>query len=143
MCQYLHMPYNSFLFLNSTQLIGESYDYYRKPRPGCWQFLVDQVCPEVDLSESIFVGDAAGRPATSSRKQDFADSDYKLALNVGVAFKTPEHFFEGSRDPLHCQLPKPRFHISLYDNNPEPDPDLFGEKCGSPEIVLLIAPAAR
>ena len=91
----------------------------------------------------MYVGDAAGRPAVLGRKQDFADSDYKLALNIGIAFKTPEVFFEGSRDPLHCQLPEPSFCISHYDKNPEPDPELFTEKCGTPEIVLLIAPAAR
>jgi hypothetical protein len=37
-----------------------------------------------DLELSLFVGDAAGRV------KDFADSDRKWALNVGIPFHTPE-----------------------------------------------------
>lgn len=44
--------------------------------------------------------------------------------------------------PIHCDLPTPPFSIASYDNNPELDPALFTELSGSPEIVLLVAPAA-
>ena len=43
--------------------IGEKYDMYRKPRPGCWNFLISQITTcahEVDLTQCKFVGDAAG-----------------------------------------------------------------------------------
>jgi hypothetical protein len=32
------------------------------------------------------VGDAAGRPATTSSPKDWNDTDRKLALNIGVSF---------------------------------------------------------
>ena len=78
----------------------------------------------------------------NKKKKDFADTDYKLALNVGIAFATPEQIFLDSTLPLHCNLPTPSFDIKSYQNNQQPDPELFTELCGSPEIVLLVAPAA-
>jgi hypothetical protein len=36
------------------------------------------------LALSTYVGDAAGRPKEGTRGKDFADSDYKLALNLGI-----------------------------------------------------------
>ena len=41
----------------------------------------------------MYIGDAAGRKGIGSRSSDFADTDYKLALNLGVNFQTPESFF--------------------------------------------------
>ena len=77
-------------------------DRFRKPRPGMWQEMVRDLGlaeGEVDLSESFFVGDAAGRlPYTRDRKmvpKDFSCSDRNLAANVGVRFETPEEYFLG------------------------------------------------
>ncbi len=52
---------------------------------------------EIDLDRSVFVGDAAGRLGNQGRKKDHGDTDYKLALNVGLKFLTPE-----VSDPLIC-----------------------------------------
>lgn len=41
----------------------------------------------LDMAESYFVGDAAGR------KRDFACSDRQCAANIGIAFYTPEEYF--------------------------------------------------
>ena len=48
---------------------------------------------EVDLKESFYCGDAAGRPATKNKEKDFSDSDLKFAKNTGLKFYTPESLF--------------------------------------------------
>ncbi len=74
-------------------ILGSSQDdFYRKPCVELWNYMKDNLNNGVKInkSESLFVGDAAGR------KGDFSDSDIKFAINVGVKFMTPEDFFEGS-----------------------------------------------
>ena len=72
-------------------------DKYRKPRMGMWNELLEDVDLDIDdgpdLEASFFVGDAGGRPATSTVKADHSCSDRDLATNVGIEFKTPEEFF--------------------------------------------------
>ncbi|KAK9816622.1 hypothetical protein WJX72_002886 [[Myrmecia] bisecta] len=64
-------------------------DELRKPEPGMWHFFVKNcnggIAP--DVSQSFFVGDAAGRAG------DFADTDKAFAQAIGLAFKTPEEAF--------------------------------------------------
>jgi bifunctional polynucleotide phosphatase/kinase len=50
----------------------------------------------IDRAASLYCGDLAGR--TGARK-DGGDTDRKLALNVGVAFHTPEELFLGGPRP--------------------------------------------
>lgn len=73
-------------------------DRFRKPRPGMYEFLcaarhgrstadtvaADGICSSERFAQSTYVGDAAGRPKEGTRNKDFADSDYKLALNIGA-----------------------------------------------------------
>lgn len=70
-------------------------DKYRKPSKGMWEYFTSNFSKgtDVKLKESFYVGDAAGRAATKSRKKDFSDTDYKFAMNVGLTFNTPEQFF--------------------------------------------------
>ena len=44
----------------------------------------------IDLANSLFVGDAAGRVGGKGSVKDHDNTDLKFALNVGVRFKTPE-----------------------------------------------------
>lgn len=48
-----------------------------------------------DQTRSFFVGDAAGRTAVGKKAKDFADTDRKLAHNLGWRFLTPEEYFAG------------------------------------------------
>ena len=74
------------------------FDVYRKPNSGMFDTVVDLYRSkgfEVDVEQSIYVGDAAGRLSSASRKKDHGDTDFKLALNVGLKFVTPEEHFLG------------------------------------------------
>ncbi|KAJ5672342.1 hypothetical protein N7507_001469 [Penicillium longicatenatum] len=65
-------------------------DNYRKPRTDMWKEFVDDYDLDVvgiDKTNSIFVGDAAGRP------KDHSSSDLGFAANIGLPFKTPEAYF--------------------------------------------------
>ncbi|ABI13812.1 putative histidinol-phosphatase [Anticarsia gemmatalis multiple nucleopolyhedrovirus] len=62
---------------------------YRKPHAGMWRKMLDMFA-HVDVSQSFYVGDAAGR--VSPKRCDFSDSDLQFAKNVGVRFYTPEQF---------------------------------------------------
>ncbi|XP_068243727.1 bifunctional polynucleotide phosphatase/kinase-like, partial [Palaemon carinicauda] len=50
---------------------------------------------DIDIQNSIYVGDAAGRPAEGKKKKDFSSSDRLFALNIGISFFTPEEHFLG------------------------------------------------
>ena len=87
-------------------------DAYRKPRTGMWTEACDDydIPPaEVDLTNSVFVGDAGGRTAAAAADaatsekgkpakgkapaKDFSCSDRNFAHNVGIPYLTPEEFF--------------------------------------------------
>lgn len=73
-------------------------DLSRKPLTGMWDLLSQYRMSQLKSSSasvrmSLFVGDAAGRPAVGTKKKDFSDSDLKLALNLNAGFNTPEEFF--------------------------------------------------
>ena len=75
--------------------------YYRKPRPGIWEWLEasGNSGVKVDREDSFYCGDAAGRDAgwSAGKKKDFSCSDRLFAENVGVKFYTPEEFFLGNK----------------------------------------------
>lgn len=79
-------------------------DRFRKPQTGMWE----EACKdyklstaELDLENSIFVGDAGGRMAVqvggSLIPKDFSCSDRNLAHNIGIAYNTPEEYFLGEQ----------------------------------------------
>ncbi|KAI0393237.1 DNA kinase/phosphatase Pnk1 [Xylariaceae sp. FL0594] len=123
-------------------------DNYRKPRTGMWRELcADYDIPpdQIDLANSIFVGDAGGRTAqlkkgaTASAK-DFSCSDRNFAHNVGIRYQTPEEFFLGE---------PPREFTRDFDLEAYPYPDEDGgdgngdvlfEKTNEQDIVLFCGP---
>lgn len=76
------------LDLPITLYAATGHDEYRKPRTGMWQELLEEYDLEqdgaVDLSECLFVGDAAGREATENGlKKDFSCGDrYVVAMDA-------------------------------------------------------------
>lgn len=62
-------------------------DWNRKPSPGMWSLFIKRHNNELIPDDSMYIGDAAGRP------NDFACSDRKFARNIGLKFQTPEQFF--------------------------------------------------
>ncbi|XP_042876293.1 uncharacterized protein F21D5.5-like [Penaeus japonicus] len=70
---------------------------WRKPCTGMWEFLKEEANGNVtiDMSKSMYIGDAAGRPAEGKKKKDFSTNDRLFALNLGLSFYTPEEHFLG------------------------------------------------
>ncbi|KAI8634465.1 DNA kinase/phosphatase Pnk1 [Xylariaceae sp. FL1651] len=125
-------------------------DIYRKPRTGMWKELcADYDIPEqeVDLENSIFVGDAGGRTAqlknsktgVPATAKDFSCSDRNFAHNLGITYKTPEEFFLGE-PPREF---KRDFDIVTYpysDNSDNAKEEVLFEKTNKQDIVLFCGP---
>eukprot|EP00743_Colponemidia_sp_Colp-15_P000382 GILK01000439.1.p1 GENE.GILK01000439.1~~GILK01000439.1.p1 ORF type:complete len:422 (+),score=77.69 GILK01000439.1:114-1268(+) len=78
-------------------------DEFRKPCTGMFDFMQRQCNGgiTIDKSASLYCGDAAGRgPSVMKKKKDFSAADWKFAMNLEIAFKTPENLFLGHRDVL-------------------------------------------
>ncbi|XP_052286943.1 bifunctional polynucleotide phosphatase/kinase-like [Dreissena polymorpha] len=117
----------------------------RKPCTGMWTHLTKHLNSglDVDLSQSFYVGDAAGRPKgwMPKMKKDFSSSDRLFALNVGLQFFTPEEYFLG--------YPTNKFNMPEFDPRMlNPSSDLLDPKSaavttpGRELIVLVGSPAS-
>ncbi|CAM0136906.1 unnamed protein product [Umbelopsis sp. WA50703] len=70
-------------------------DVYRKPVTAMWDLLYEKVGSDIDLKDSYYVGDAAGRAEgwKGKARKDHSCGDRKFADNIGIKFYTPEEFF--------------------------------------------------
>ncbi|KAI1790709.1 PNK3P-domain-containing protein [Ganoderma leucocontextum] len=104
-------------------------DGYRKPIPGMW-YELERIFAEqnvqIDVPNSFFVGDAAGRP------NDHSSTDRKLALNIGISFHTPEAYFLGLQEAAYTL---PGFNVSTLPKDVPADPPL---SASSSELVLFV-----
>ena len=77
-------------------------DENRKPSTGMWKYFTENCNKgeKVDMKESFYCGDAAGRLKTKKAAKDFSDSDRKFAINVGIKFFTPEMYFMNVKETL-------------------------------------------
>ncbi|PIA42742.1 hypothetical protein AQUCO_02000296v1 [Aquilegia coerulea] len=64
-------------------------DRYRKPKVGMWRLMEKYLNSgiKIDMEESFYVGDAAGRV------DDHSDADIKFAETIGLKFHLPEDYF--------------------------------------------------
>ena len=107
---------------------------YRKPLPGMWNTLVDSKNDGliIDLNNSFYVGDAAGREKNwaPKRNKDHSCADRLFALNIGIKFYTPEEYFLKSK-------PKP-YVMPKFDPRNLPTlryPDIKYDK---PHVILMV-----
>ena len=115
---------------------------FRKPCIAAWQYMQMHRAPNAVQEQSLYVGDAAGRVYAKGQGKDFADSDFKLALNVGVPFQVPEVFFKQWKDRVHNVLPVPSPMTKLSTCPGVPiDPVVYTGGKHEQEVVLLVGPA--
>uniref|UniRef100_A0AC11BHP3 Polynucleotide kinase 3'-phosphatase n=1 Tax=Ovis aries TaxID=9940 RepID=A0AC11BHP3_SHEEP len=122
-------------------LVATHAGLYRKPVSGMWDHLQEQANEGVPISirDSIFVGDAAGRPANwapGRKKKDFSCADRLFALNLGLPFTTPEEFF--------LKWPAARFELPAFDprsiarSGPLCLPESSSLLSSDPEVVVAV-----
>ncbi|RUS88558.1 hypothetical protein EGW08_003658 [Elysia chlorotica] len=76
-------------------------NHFRKPYTAMWDYCLEK-CNQgkkVNTSESLYVGDAAGRAKNwaPNKPKDFSCSDRMFAANINIKFYTPEELFLGER----------------------------------------------
>lgn len=110
---------------------------YRKPATGMWKVLSDQKNDsiKIDMHESFYCGDAAGRIANwaPGKKKDHSMADKLLAENLGLNFFTPEQFFLG-HSAVNIPMSKPEFVPKDVVSQPFNDRLISNEK----EILVLV-----
>ncbi|KAJ4405437.1 DNA kinase/phosphatase Pnk1 [Neurospora sp. IMI 360204] len=152
----------SQLDIPTTLYAATGKDIYRKPRPGMWQEMKADYSlvsdDDIDLENSIFVGDAGGRQSeltegggkgkkATATPKDFSCSDRNLAHNVGIKYQTPEEFFlgEGPRnftrdfDLVKYPYPSTTTDTPAASSSPEEKEFIF-TKLSPQELILCVGP---
>ncbi|KAG2681674.1 hypothetical protein I3843_11G155900 [Carya illinoinensis] len=83
------VPMQVFIACGLGESSVQAADAFRKPKPGMWHIMEKQFNSgiSIDMDQSFYVGDAAGRP------NDHSDADIKFAQAVGLKFYVPEEYF--------------------------------------------------
>jgi bifunctional polynucleotide phosphatase/kinase len=138
-------------------------DEYRKPRVGMWKALLhDHGLTEdtLDLDGSIFIGDAAGRPADGSRKKDFSCTDRcaptvpckectmltlnrDFAANIGIPFQTPEEYFlDEEAKPYDRPFDPSKYVLPTATQSLDASPALFSKKHNLDIVIFVGSPGS-
>lgn len=91
--------------INIGLFVSYEDDYYRKPLTGSFYKIYEYFkkhFKKIDMKDSIFIGDAAGR------RGDHSWSDRFYASNCGISFQTPEQYFLHQTEELP-ELPSQNF----------------------------------
>ncbi|XP_058100325.1 polynucleotide 3'-phosphatase ZDP isoform X2 [Magnolia sinica] len=83
------VPIQVFIACGLGKTKGQGDDPFRKPKPGMWRIMEQNFNSgiAIDMDQSFYVGDAAGRV------NDHSDADIKFAQAVGLKFHLPEEYF--------------------------------------------------
>lgn len=118
-------------------------DHYRKPRTGMWHELKEEyeldANDAIDMENSFYIGDAAGRENIDKKRKDHATSDRDLATNIDIKFQTPEEFFLGLETESYNHPFEPRQFLESKLSYAEVEPPFMKQSpqelvifCGSP-----------
>ncbi|XP_017252026.1 polynucleotide 3'-phosphatase ZDP [Daucus carota subsp. sativus] len=84
------VPMQVFIACGIGKSGNKAGDPFRKPETGMWRIMEQHFNSgiPVDMDQSFYVGDAAGRP------DDHSDADIKFAEAIGLKFYVPEDYFQ-------------------------------------------------
>lgn len=119
--------------------IAPAVNKFRKPMTGMWEYLEKKANGgvPVDRDRSFYVGDAAGRPARGSIKKDHSCCDRLMALNLNLAFFTPEEHFQKAK--VVANWIRPEFQADQLDPNATVlNPSSAKLKSPHQEIILMV-----
>lgn len=87
--KFVEVPIQVFIACGVGGSDGNAEDPFRKPKTGMWQIMEKHFNSgiSVDMDQSFYVGDAAGRSS------DHSDADIKFAQKIGLKFYVPEEYF--------------------------------------------------
>jgi len=125
------------LDLPITIYAATTQDQYRKPRTRMWEKVLEDfglAASDIDFENSIFIGDAGGRPTNGKILKDFSCSDRNFAYNVGIAFKTPEEFFLNEEPRQFFRDFDPATYVGT---NPSGESTVAFTKMNEMDIVLF------
>ncbi|CAM0882825.1 unnamed protein product [Alopecurus aequalis] len=83
------VPIQVFIACGVKKGKGTTNDQFRKPNSGMWWFMAEHFNSgiAIDMDQSFYVGDAAGR------ENDHSAADIEFAKAIGLKFHVPEEFF--------------------------------------------------
>lgn len=84
------VPMQVFIACGMGKSGNKAVDPFRKPETGMWRIMEQHFNSgiAIDMDQSFYVGDAAGRP------DDHSDADIKFAEAIGLKFYVPEDYFQ-------------------------------------------------
>ncbi|KAF3953223.1 hypothetical protein ACB098_06G077000 [Castanea mollissima] len=85
----VNVPIQVFIACGLGESSIQAADPFRKPKPGMWHVMEKHFNSgiSIDMDQSFYVGDAAGR------ENDHSDADIKFAEAIGLKFYVPEEYF--------------------------------------------------
>uniref|UniRef100_A0A7N2R943 Uncharacterized protein n=1 Tax=Quercus lobata TaxID=97700 RepID=A0A7N2R943_QUELO len=85
----VNVPIQVFIACGLGESSIQAADPFRKPKPGMWHVMEKHFNSgiSIDMDQSFYVGDAAGR------ENDHSDADIKFAEAIGLKFFVPEEYF--------------------------------------------------